>query len=106
MNETVLLIIVAVAIVDLSILSSAWRKGTAPQFGQRPPNWDSTDEATYWALEAEKARREQLVKAREVAKNWGQSIAGLLGVLGTAAFLKGPESLDKVPGDNAYAVAS
>jgi hypothetical protein len=100
------LLVAAVVVLDLGLLVFGLIEGEEPTFPQRPAGWDSTEDGDYWNLEAEKVRHEQLTRTREAAKNWGQTIATLLGVFATVAFIKGPESLDKVPSNNAYAVAA
>lgn len=108
MSAEVIVIIVVVGVLDTTLLLLAFRKRTDDprSFPQRPDGWDATSEGDFWNERAGKLRSEQLEHARQAAKDWGQTIAALLGVFATVAFIKGPESLDKIPGDNAYAVVA
>jgi hypothetical protein len=110
-STEVVVLIVIVGLLDLRLIAIGRGEGKdpveqEPSFPQRPDGWDSTTDGDYWNAKADEARHEQLVRARDAAKNWGQTIAALLGIFATVAFIKGPESLDKIPGDNAYAVVA
>lgn len=50
----------------------------------------------YWEQQATTARREQLKNVRAVATSWQASIAAILGVFGTVAFVKGPSQFGDV----------
>ncbi len=106
MTTQVIVVLVVVGLIDAALLLFGLGEGGEPSVPPRPAGWDSSPEAQDWNVKAEEARDEQLTRAREASKNWGQTIATLLGVFATVAFIKGPESLDKVPGDDAYGVAA
>src|SRR5437867_6509443 len=48
------------------------------------------EEARYWRKQLEEQQRSGLKTARESAAKWQATIAGLLGVFGSVAFIKGP----------------
>jgi hypothetical protein len=108
-SEDVKDVLWAAVAVDFLILAAlpflGWLVRVFQPHTSRPDDWDASPDGFKWNLEAESARREQPTRVRDAAKAWGETIAVLLGIFGTVAFIKGPESLDKVPGDDAYAVA-
>src|SRR6266850_6443688 len=52
----------------------------------------SRDEARYWITQLEEQRRSGLKTVRESAAKWQGTIAALLGIFGSAAFIKGPST--------------
>jgi hypothetical protein len=63
---------------------------------QAPTNWGRAPDDLDWKAEAEKLRHSALREIRETAKAWAASISALLGVAGTVAFVKGPDTFGKL----------
>ena len=105
MSEEVIVVIIIVGVLDIALLALALReRHGGEEVPDQPEGWAVTADGAYWNNEVDTRRRTQLDDAREAAKSWGQTITVLLGVFATVAFVKGPETFDKIPGDNAYAV--
>lgn len=97
--------------LPLSVLAiGGWRIHHPSQPKQRPEpkpdDWGRHPDDLLWEAEATSLVHGALANIREAANKWSQSIAGLLGVFGIAAFLKGPDQLDDVPGSAAYVVGA
>lgn len=61
-----------------------------------PPGWGINPDDKKWEQEAEKLAHTALADVRESAKNWAASIAALLGIGSTVAFVKGEETFAKL----------
>jgi hypothetical protein len=62
--------------------------------GDPPPGWANSTAAQVWDTKAAEARENfGLTQIRDTAGKWAASIAGLLGILSTVAFIAGPKAL-------------
>ena len=58
-----------------------------------PANWTGTNEAQEWDDKVAAARDAEPTELRDTATKWAASIAGLLGILSTVAFVAGRKAL-------------
>lgn len=63
-----------------------------------PTAWPSDPDDWWWEDKATELRHTGLDRVRESAKNWETSIATLLGVFATVAFVKGPDTFKDLSG--------
>jgi hypothetical protein len=81
--------------LTLTLLIAMLRTRVTPD-PNPPSGWSGSDEAQEWEEKAEKARGDFGLKPiREDATKWAGSIAALLGILSTVAFVAGPKDLVK-----------
>jgi hypothetical protein len=107
MDKTALVALIAGAIgLTVTLIAIVWRTSDL-QADPQPPSWGATNAAPEWDEKAAAARDEfGLPGVRATAKTWGASIAGLLGILSTVAFVAGPTDLVKEVGGTEADVAS
>ena len=106
MSETALYVLVAAAALLVLVLVGIVRSAGKLEPGQQPDNWEELVAAQYWTQEADRIRDYGLEKLRATGKAWAASIAALLGVLSTAAFVAGPKDLVKDVGGTEALVAA
>jgi hypothetical protein len=95
MSWYALIFVVAGGIVLAYFLSKALRS-TSFEPGDPPSGWNDSDEAQEWDERAAQTRADYgLAAVRAGASKWSASIAALLGILSTVAFVAGPTDLVK-----------
>jgi hypothetical protein len=70
----------------------------------QPPDWGADPSDRAWEAEA-LGGRTALTEIRQAAEKWSQSIAAILGVFTIVAFVKGPDSFEKISHRPALAAA-
>lgn len=105
-KSALLALLIGGGALALTLLAIIWRTGRV-ESDPEPPGWGQTDAAQEWDEKAAAAREEfGLPVIRATAKTWGASIAGLLGILSTVAFVAGPDNLVKDVGGTEADVAA
>jgi len=85
-------VVLAVALFAVVTGGSVSASAAKPE----PANWANTTEAAVWQERLDLAQADfGLADVRDVASKWTGSIAGLLGVLSSVAFVAGPSDLVK-----------
>lgn len=94
MDETALrALLISAGVLAVTLFAIVRRTGRVEP-NPEPSEWGGTDAAHEWDEKAAAAREEfGLLAIRATAKTWGASIAGLLGILSTVAFVAGPDNL-------------
>jgi len=92
--------------VGITLITLLVRAGTiAP--GTKPDGWDGSNASQEWDEKAKGAGSDfGLTGIRETAGKWATSIAALLGVLSTVAFVAGPSDLAKDVGGTEAEIAA
>jgi len=93
-----LFVIVGAAVLAY-FLFGALSGTSSPDAGDPPSGWNDSDEAQEWDERAAQTRADYgLDSVRTGASKWAASIAALLGILSTVAFVTGPTDLVKEVG--------
>jgi hypothetical protein len=107
MDKGALIALVIGAVTLALILYLIVRRTGDVQPDPQPPGWSANTAAQRWDEKAAIAREDfGLPAIRETAKTWGASIAALLGILTTVAFVAGPTDLVKEVGGTEADVAA
>src|SRR5690349_8897782 len=100
-----LFIAVGTAVLAYVLSKTFWGKKLEP--GRQPDDWPESDEAQEWDERAAEMRKDYgLSSVSGGASKWAASIAALLGLLSTVAFVAGPKDLADVGGWEAKAAAT
>jgi hypothetical protein len=90
-------LVIAVELIGVAI-GGFWfikRMKTKAPFSA-PEDWGTTPDDRKWETEAAALAHTELTEIRDSAKNWAASIATLLGIGGTVAFVKGEDAFAKL----------
>jgi hypothetical protein len=90
-------VVTAAAMVGIGLgLIVARRLLTTEKPLPAPADWGRIPDDRKWEAEAQESHHSALKEVRESAKAWAASISALLGVGGTVAFVKGPDTFAKL----------
>lgn len=105
MITALVLVLAMLALIGVAI-GSLWSfiDGFTP--APMPPDFGADPDDTRWNDEAVELGHGALTKVQDTAKKWGETIAGLLGIFGVVAFVKGPEAFADIPGRTAWVVVA